>query len=226
MSDGLLSALLAFQHEAPKLRKAGENPHFRSRFVTLDTIVETVGPLLNKHGLVWTTLPGRDSTGEPALHYRLAHASTGEALDGCIPLLLTKADPQGQGSALTYARRYSITAVLNLVADEDDDGNSASTPRPAAHPFQAGRPEPVAAPANGTERIANAKQRGLIFARADEKNMPSSLLANVVLVAMDKEPREFDSEDAARAWLKRALDRLPAARVDAVLKNIEAEVAA
>jgi hypothetical protein len=127
---------------------------------------------------------------------------------------------------LTYARRYSITAVLNLVADEDDDGNSASTPRPAAHPFQAGRPEPVAAPANGTERIANAKQRGLIFARADEKNMPSSLLANVVLVAMDKEPREFDSEDAARAWLKRALDRLPAARVDAVLKNIEAEVAA
>jgi hypothetical protein len=85
MSDGLLSALLAFQHEAPKLRKAGENPHFRSRFVTLDTIVETVGPLLNKHGLVWTTLPGRDSTGEPALHYRLAHASTGEALDGCIP---------------------------------------------------------------------------------------------------------------------------------------------
>lgn len=219
MSDGLLTALLAFQAEAPKLRKAGENPHFRSRFVTLDTIVETVGPLLNKHGLVWTTLPGRDSTGEPALHYRLAHASTGEALDGCIPLLLTKADPQGQGSALTYARRYSITAVLNLVADEDDDGNSASR-APAVQQ----RPEPVAAPANGTERIATAKQRGLIFAKAGR--MPASWLANIVLLAMGQDARNFDSEDAAQAWLKRALDRLPAARVDVVLAAIEAEVGA
>src|SRR4051794_12553128 len=123
---GLLGALLAVQQEAPTLRKDATNPHFKSKYVSLDTIVETIQPLLSKHGLVWTTLPCRDDTGAPALRYRLVHAETGEAFEDVMPLLVQKQDPQGFGSALTYARRYSITAVLNLVADEDDDGNNAS----------------------------------------------------------------------------------------------------
>jgi hypothetical protein len=44
--------------------------------------VETVGPILHRHGLVWMTLPGRDDRGEPALTYRLAHAPTGEVVEG------------------------------------------------------------------------------------------------------------------------------------------------
>lgn len=129
MSDpasGLLTALLAVQGEAPTLRKDATNPHFRSKYTPLDTIVETIGPILVKHSLVWTTLPGRDDQGEPALTYRLAYAPTGEKLEGVMPLLLSKRDAQGQGSAITYARRYALCAVLNLVADDDDDGNSAS----------------------------------------------------------------------------------------------------
>jgi hypothetical protein len=47
-----------------------------------------------------------------------------------MPLLLAKSDPQGQGSAITYARRYALMAVLGLVADEDDDGNKASAAKP------------------------------------------------------------------------------------------------
>lgn len=142
MSTGLMPALLAFQAEAPTLRKDAVNPHFKSRFTSLDTIVETVGPLLVKHGLVWTTLPGRDEHGDPALHYRLVHAESGEALTGAMPLMLTKQDPQGQGSALTYARRYAVTAVLNLVSDEDDDGTAADDDGTAAQ-----RPQQQAAPA-------------------------------------------------------------------------------
>ena len=46
-------------------------------------------------------------------------------------LHLPKSDPQGQGSAVTYARRYSYMSVLGLVADEDDDGNKASQPKSA-----------------------------------------------------------------------------------------------
>lgn len=122
----LLTALLNVQAEAPKLRKDATNPHFRSKYTPLDTIVETVGPLLKKHGLVWMTLPVSNEHGQPALFYRLAHAKSGEQISGTMPLLLGKPDSQGLGSAITYARRYSLCAVLNLVGDEDDDGHAAS----------------------------------------------------------------------------------------------------
>lgn len=124
----LMGAILAVQAEAPALQKSKLNPAFRSKYVSLDVLMETVMPIVNKHGLVWITLPGRDEQGDPALSYRLIHAESGDSLDGTMPLMLAKSDPQGQGSAITYARRYSLMAVLGLVADEDDDGNKA-TPR-------------------------------------------------------------------------------------------------
>lgn len=126
---GLLAALLAVQQETTTLPKDAINPHFRSKYTPLDTIVEHVSPILNRHGLVWMTKPGSDDRGEPVLRYTLAHAPSGEREEGEMPLLLTKADPQGMGSAITYARRYSLCAVLNLVADEDDDGNAGSQPK-------------------------------------------------------------------------------------------------
>jgi hypothetical protein len=55
-----------------------------------------------------------ETTGEPTLKYELAHAPSGESKDGEMKLLLSKGDPQGQGSAITYARRYALVSVLNL----------------------------------------------------------------------------------------------------------------
>jgi hypothetical protein len=121
----LLEALLAAQREMPALKKTATNPHFKSKFAPLDTIVETVNPVLHKHGLTWSTLPGHDEYG-PALTYRLAHAPSGESIEGRMPLLLAKPDAQGMGSAITYARRYALCAVLNLVSDDDDDGSGAA----------------------------------------------------------------------------------------------------
>jgi hypothetical protein len=125
-TGSLLEAILAVQAEVGPIAKDAINPHFRSKYTTLGTIVETVGPILNKHGLVWMTFPESAEGGRPVLGYRLQHAQSGEKVGGVMPLLLTKQDPQGLGSALTYARRYSLCAVLNLVADDDDDGNTAS----------------------------------------------------------------------------------------------------
>lgn len=121
----LAEALAAFQAECPTLPKDATNPHFKSKFTPLDTMVEVVGPLLAKHGLSWSAFPCFAQDGSPALRYVLRHVS-GEVESETMPLLVQKADPQGMGSALTYARRYSLSAALNLVADEDDDGNSAS----------------------------------------------------------------------------------------------------
>lgn len=125
-TGSLLEAILAVQTEVGPIAKDAINPAFQSKYTTLATIVETVGPILSKHELVWMTFPGSDEEGRPCLDYALVHAPTGVERGGRMPLLLTKQDPQGLGSALTYARRYSLCAVLNLVADDDDDGNAGS----------------------------------------------------------------------------------------------------
>jgi hypothetical protein len=122
----LLEALLAVQAEAPPLKKDATNPAFRSKYTPLDTVVETIGPILNKHGLTWRTFPTTNEHGQPALRYRLQHVASGEMDEDVMPLLLGKEDSQGLGSAITYSRRYSLCAVLNLVADDDDDGHRAS----------------------------------------------------------------------------------------------------
>lgn len=123
---GLMVALLEVQRERDTLKLApdeqGQVGTRKYKYLSLARLMDAVVPLLTKHGLVWMTSPCRDDTGEPALAYRIAHAASGEAEQGVMPLMLTARDPQGQGSAITYARRYSLLSVLGLVADEDDDG--------------------------------------------------------------------------------------------------------
>lgn len=119
-------AILAFKAEMPAITKDKTNPAFHSKYAGLDSIVEAVEPLLTKHGLLWETFPTTNEHGQPALRYRIRHVATREEDGDVMPLLLGKADMQGIGSAVTYARRYTLCAVLNLVADEDDDGNRAA----------------------------------------------------------------------------------------------------
>jgi hypothetical protein len=126
MSKDLYAAVLAIQSEIGTLQKNAINPHFKSRYLSLDALVEHVQPLLTKHGLIWITRPAADADGRPSLTYELIHAESGGQIVDFMPLLLDKQNAQGLGSAITYARRYALCAVLNIVADVDDDGNKAA----------------------------------------------------------------------------------------------------
>lgn len=126
----LYSALLQAQHAMPKLPLDSTNPHFGSRFVSLPKLLDSVRPVLNNCGLVLAQHP-TTLDGAPALRTQIIHGETGEFIEDIMPLLLSKQDAQGQGSALTYARRYAILALLGLAGDEDDDGQAASTTREA-----------------------------------------------------------------------------------------------
>lgn len=128
----LAEALLAVQREAPTLTKDAKNPHFKNTYVTLESLMETVLPILNAHDIVLIQTPTVTISGGFGLRTRLMHVPSEEEVNDVMPLELQKADPQGQGSAITYARRYSLMAALGLVADEDDDGNSAARPTAAA----------------------------------------------------------------------------------------------
>lgn len=130
----LFAAILEVQKAAttlPKDRsvtvKTKTGGEYTYSYTPLDTIVEKVGPLLAANGLVWITKPSFNAQLGPTLIYKLAHAPSGEAEGGEMPLMLAEEDAQGMGSALTYMRRYALCAVLNLVAEMDDDGQRASS---------------------------------------------------------------------------------------------------
>lgn len=125
----LATALNEFQAELVTVSKSASNPFFKSKYADLATIMLASQPVLTKHGLsIVQLLDNLD--GKPALTTVLMHKS-GQAVKATIPLILTKEDPQGVGSAITYMRRYGYAAALQIVIDEDDDGNRASAPRQA-----------------------------------------------------------------------------------------------
>lgn len=133
MTKTLPEALLAAQKNAPALQKDSINPHFGNKFVSLDSLLHNILPVLNDAGLVVTQWPTFNSElGRHSLVTRVTHAATGESVSEEMLLNVGKDDMQGLGSAITYARRYALTAVLGLSADVDDDANSAPTEKPIA----------------------------------------------------------------------------------------------
>jgi hypothetical protein len=105
------------------------------KYVTLNTIMEVVGPLMAKNGLSFAAMPGYNDPGDGkivlSLRYRLAHSS-GQEITGLFPLPGGDGSgTQGQriqamGSAISYARRYCLAAVLGIASEQDDDGKAAA----------------------------------------------------------------------------------------------------
>ena len=145
--SALAKALAAFHKDLPEVGKGAINPAFKSKYADLADIVKVVLPALAAQGLAWTALPTLQDEGF-VLAYRLIHTS-GESLEGSWPLPdPTKATPQQLGSAVTYAKRYTLSAVVGIAPDEDDDGNHAS----AKTAPRAARPQIA------QDRIANAEK--------------------------------------------------------------------
>jgi len=121
---GLAKALLAFQAELPTVKKDATNPFFKSKYADLNGIWEACRPLLTKHDLALTQLH-KFQEGQIILTTMLLHIS-GEYLTSDLLLTPAKAnDPQSVGSAMTYARRYAMGAMLGVATEDDDDGEKA-----------------------------------------------------------------------------------------------------
>jgi len=125
--DKILPAILDVQSNVKPIAKDDVNPHFGHKFASLGAINEAIQPLLTKNQLVVTHTLCVLPDGSSGLKTTLWHVS-GQWIRGEMPLLLAKEDPQGQGSGITYARRYALAALLNLV-QADDDGNQATQSR-------------------------------------------------------------------------------------------------
>jgi hypothetical protein len=112
--------------------KSSTNPHFRSRYADLSACVEAVIDALNQNGiaLMQQTIECTDGV---IVETVLIHESGESLSSGKLHVPVSKNDAQGYGSALTYARRYSLMAACGI-APEDDDGNAATRPAKNINP--------------------------------------------------------------------------------------------
>jgi hypothetical protein len=123
----LFVSLAKAQAEVENATKGSVNPHFRSKYADLAEVLNTVRPTFTSHGISITQGTSYDGS-LVTVTTALCHTSGGYITSSasCVP---AKADAQGVGSATTYLRRYALAALCG-VAQEDDDGNSASHNKP------------------------------------------------------------------------------------------------
>lgn len=124
----LAAALVKAQAKIEGATKDKTNPHFRSKYADLSSVVEAIKGPATDNGLAYTQVL-HDAESSAKVETIILHTS-GEWLScGVISVPVSKLDAQGYGSALTYARRYSLSAAFG-VAPEDDDGNAAAAAAP------------------------------------------------------------------------------------------------
>jgi hypothetical protein len=136
-SDTLHSAMARAFAEIEAATKDSTNPHFKSKYADLGSVIGAIKPPLVANGLFFTQRcqPAEDGVSvETMLHHRSGEK---ESL-GILYVPANKRDPQGFGSALTYARRYALQTAFG-VPTEDDDGNAASRQPSASTPAPSGK---------------------------------------------------------------------------------------
>lgn len=207
----LAPALVKAAAQLSPVAKDATNPAFRNRYATLDAIMEQVRPVLASHGLAVVQSMTQPETVDGrvvgvAIETRILHTS-GEWIAGVVTLPVDKATAQGVGSAMSYGRRYGLSALLGLTAD-DDDGNAASQ-RPAApreEVRRAAAPQASAADKRLFERVASgpvtlqaAMATPFPFKKQAEWHgkplgeCPPSLLENTLAWATKTDPAKFAS---------------------------------
>ena len=140
------SAMVKARGQFPTIRKDRVNPHFKSRYADLATVIEAVTESLSVNGLVILQPTDETDTGT-MVETLIVHGESGEYIGSTYKLKMAKDDAQGKGAGLTYARRFALCSLLGIAADDDDDGHQASQPQrreQAPPPRQQERP---AAPA-------------------------------------------------------------------------------
>lgn len=173
----LFAALAAAQGQATDAKIDSVNPGFKSKYASLAAVLERARPVLAANGLFLLMAPVHED-GHSGVDWTLGHTG-GASLTGRVMFKIAQDTPQGAGSAITYARRYTYSAILGIAADDDDDGNAGSLPpkpqaapkatsAPPARPEAKRGPEPVQPmqAATASDLASNEQKRALFAAIA------------------------------------------------------------
>lgn len=120
MTENIYSALFKFQGLVRGVKRDSKNPHFRNNYASLEAVTDTIRPHMQECGLMWLQSPGKIVDGSIEVKTTIAYPPTKETIEFTMEMPLAKRDPQGAGSAMTYAMRYSLMAALGLPPTDDD----------------------------------------------------------------------------------------------------------
>ncbi len=123
-TNEIVPAFIAFQTEVETASNDSTNPHFKSKYADLASVWNACRTYLSKNHLAVIQSPSFFDN-RIVITTRIIHKS-GQWMEGSLPLKPIKDDPQAAGSTITYGRRYALSSMLGIVADEDDDGSTAS----------------------------------------------------------------------------------------------------
>lgn len=189
----LATALAKFQGEIKNPSNTATNPFFKSKYSPLDTVLNTVRPILSKHGLSIIQAPSGD--GESIIVTTTLLHSSGEWME--FPNLVLKADKataQGAGSAITYARRYALSAILGISSEDDDDGNSTepkSVPKKKANTNQGDNPKEES-------NLASEKQLNFIYKLVKDKDYGAESISKYIKTMYEKDSsKELTKQEAS-----------------------------
>lgn len=129
-------ALLKAQAAITFAVKDAVNGHLKNRYADLSSVIEAIKPALNDAGIAFVQSGSPSEDGKLHMTTRLIHES-GEWMQDTLVMPLPKQDPQGYGSAMTYARRYALAAITGLYQDDDDGQRSVQPPAQQAAPKKA-----------------------------------------------------------------------------------------
>lgn len=138
-TETLNEALFKLQGVLRGVKRDTKNSHFKTAYASLEQVSDTIRPHMQDLGLFWMQWPGKVVDGAIEVTTRISHVK-GEFIEFTMEMPMAKRDPQGAGSALTYAMRYSLMAALGLPPTDDDaemaiDRNNSrpepDTPAPA-----------------------------------------------------------------------------------------------
>ena len=130
----LFKALASFQQEVPSIHKGTSG--YGYSYSSLPEIFTVINPILKKNGLGFSQLLGTNDLGANTIETVIFHAETGESLSSTMIIpndvtLKGMNEFQVMGSAITYYRRYSLSAILGLVTDKDTDASGEQTKKQA-----------------------------------------------------------------------------------------------
>lgn len=180
----LAKALVAFQGEVSNPKNSTANSFFESKYAPLPDVLNVVRPLLSKHGLCVVQSPSNGEGGTIVISTLLLHTS-GQWIEA-DPLVLKpeKTNPQGAGSAITYGRRYTLSTLLAVCSEDDDDGNEASigeskAPAPAASQAKTQVPRSAPKQSEGEGKLDAGKIK-MLMTKATKSGMSDSDLQGLV----------------------------------------------
>ena len=176
----LAAALAKAQAEMGNAKKSSANPFFKSKYADLAEVLDTCREVLSKNGLSVVQPVGQVSDKSIEVFTMLMHSS-GQWISSSMNIPMAKLDPQAAGSAITYARRYSLAAMVGI-AQADDDGEAAMNRRPVG--VQAAE-QAFGAPA-GTVEYSKC-ENGILYVKsknngkwADARNVPLERLNDML----------------------------------------------